>query len=291
MSDTLEGLNRAFTDVDKARKGGAGDAGIQALWGRAFLQQGEPYLARFYLEKAVAAQPDLADAHSYLALALLGTGDIAGALEHLRTAVRLAPDRPLPHYALASVYMAGKQWDQARGELSAIRQLEPDSVQLHIQLGEYYTRRGAYDNAEDEYITAMEKQRIADKVNPGGSAPGGLAAALALSRFYTDVRGSGCEKGLPAARIAQERNPRDPASLDAVGWSLVQCAKPTEALSSLENAVKSVPDSPRYHLHLGRAYALLSRTDDAREQLNRTVDLDPGGAWEEQAKAIIVGLK
>jgi hypothetical protein len=35
------------------------------------------------------------------------------------------------------------------------------------------------------------------------------------------------------------------ASLDAVGWSLVLCDKPTEALSSLENAVKTQPDSPR----------------------------------------------
>ncbi len=293
ITSTVAGLKSTFIAMDKARKGGASQASISALWGRAFLQQGEPYLAKTYLQRAVEAQPGLADAHSFLALALTATGDAAGALNQLKIAVDLVPQRPLPHYALAGLYIQKEDWDHVSKELSALKKLEPDTPQFHIQLGEYYSQRGAYDAAEEEYIAAMNKQASSSNNSTPTSGPASsiLEAALALSRFYTDVRGMGCEKGLPAARISLNRNPGDPSSYDAVGWSLVQCDKPDEALSSLEHATKAIPDSPRFHFHLGKAYALLGRQADARSEYNKVIDLDPGGLWERQAVAALPKLK
>ncbi len=284
ITTTIAGLNRAFVDADTVRRGRATQGELAALWGRAFLQQDEPYLARTQLEKSVASEPGLADAHSYLALAYLNTGDEQRALSQLKSAVDIAPSRPLPHHVLSTLYVRAQDWNNAAKELSTLKKLEPDSVQLLVQLGEYYAVRGAYDAAEDAYISAVDKQR--------GTAlsPGGLDAALTLSRFYTDVRGSGCENGLPAARESLQNNPGDPASLDAVGWSLVQCAKPVEALSTLEHAVSAASHVPRYRYHLGRAYALLSRVSDARAQFSRVLDLDPAGPWERDSLSAIAAL-
>jgi tetratricopeptide (TPR) repeat protein len=260
------------------------DAGMAALWGRAFLQQGEPYLARRYLERAVAAGPELSDAHSYLALALLEGGEVEDALSHLKRAAELAPQRPLPHHLLARISVQLRDWDRALAELAVLKRLEPGGVQTHLQLAEYYLARGAYDAAEEEYIAAMEKQRL----ETGGVESGD--AALALARFYTDHRGQGCENGLPAAHESLARHQGEPASLDAVGWALVLCGKPEEALSSLESAVDAAPDVARFRYHLGRAYAVLERTGDAREQFTRAIDLDPGGRWESEARAAIAAI-
>jgi tetratricopeptide (TPR) repeat protein len=284
ITGTVAGLRRAYLDVDRARTSGADEAGVAALWGRAYLQLGEPYLAKTYLERAVMLQPRLADAHSYLALVLLDLGDGTGALDQLGKAVALSPGRPLPHHALAQLYVRRQDWDHAAQELSTLKKLEPDSVQTHIQLADYYNQRSAYDAAEEEYTAAVERQRA----DSSGSSD--LDAALALSRFYTDLRGQGCEKGLPAARESLKRHPGDPASLDAVGWSLVQCGKPADALQALESAVQAAPGVARFRYHLAKAYARLARADDARDQYTRVIDLDPGGPWERLARAEVVKL-
>jgi tetratricopeptide (TPR) repeat protein len=284
ITGTIAGLRRAYLDLDRARKSGADEAGMAALWGRAYLQLGEPYLARTYLERAATLEPRLADAHSYLALVLLDLGDDTSALDHLSKAVALSPGRPLPHHALAQLYVRRQDWDHAAQELSTLKKLEPDSVQTHIQLADFYSQRSAYDAAEEEYAVAVERQRA----ESGGSSD--LDAALALSRFYTDLRGQGCEKGLPAAQESLKRHPGDPASLDAVGWSLVQCGKPADALQALESAVQAAPAVARFRYHLAKAYTRLARANDARDQYTRAMDLDPGGPWERLARAEVVKL-
>jgi tetratricopeptide (TPR) repeat protein len=284
ITGTIAGLRRAYLDVDRARQSGADEAGTSALWGKAYLQLGEPYLAATYLQRAVGLQPKLADAHSYLALALLDLGDEASALEHLNRAVALSPQRPLPHHALVQLYTRRQDWNRVMQELGTLKKLEPDGVQMHVQLAGYYSQRSAYDLAEEEYTAAVNGQRAE------GDKSGDLDASLALSRFYTDLRGLGCEKGLPAAQESLKRHPGDPASLDAVGWALVQCEKPGEAVQALETATNTAPAVARFHYHLAKAYARLARTKDARDQYTRAIDLDPGGFWERLARADIVKL-
>src|SRR5207253_10081169 len=118
-------------------------------------------------------------------------------------------------------YTQKPDWEHAPKWLRALKKMEPDTLQFHIQLGENYSQIGAYDAAEDEYIAAMNKQvGSATASAPANSSPRSdanmtansgqaLDAALALSRFYTDIRGLGCEKGLPAARVSLNLNPND----------------------------------------------------------------------------------
>jgi tetratricopeptide (TPR) repeat protein len=285
ITGTIAGLRQAYLDVDRARRSGVDDAGIAALWGRTYLQLAQPYLAKTYLQRAVQLQPQLADAHAYLALALIDTGDAASALDHLDKAVALSPQRPLAHHALAQLYTRRQDWPQAARELATLKKLEPDGVQTHIQMADYYSLRGAYDLAEAEYVAAVDSQRAT------GNQSGGLDASLALSRFYTDLRGLGCQKGLAPAQESLKSHPGDPSSLDAVGWALVQCGKPNDAVHALESATASAPAVPRFHYHLAKAYAGLSRTADARAQYTRVMDLDPTGPWERLAKAEVAKLR
>jgi tetratricopeptide (TPR) repeat protein len=277
-------LSAALSQAERAVAGGASKAALDTLWGAAYLQQGEIALARVRLSGAMVLDPGYAPAHSQMALLLLTTGDRDGALQRLDTAVRLDPDDPLPHDVLARLHMGAGDWQAAEAELKRLQSLQPGAVEPHMRWAEYYRLRGEYALTEDAYIEASNLQ-IA-----GADAAPGTDASLSLALFYTDVRGYGCERGLPAAQRSLELHPGKAASLDAVGWALMLCGRPADALLYLEGAVKTAPNVPRYRFHLARAYRDLGRTAGAREQYLRVVDLDPGGPLERLATGEMIAL-
>lgn len=250
-----------------------GQAGKLLLWGSAYLQQGEPGLARRQLERAVEIDPDSAQAHAQLGLALVGVGDIDAGITQFETATRLDLALPLPHNALAQVYMQKRQWEAASREIDTIQRLLPTSAIPHMLRGEYHRLRGEYNQAEAAFFQAAAIQKGL------GAQRGEADAQLTLALFYIDVLGEGCLKGLAPAQESVTAHPDHPQSLDAVGWAFALCGRPNEALAPLEETVSLDTDNPRYRYHLGRVYAQLGRTADAREQYTRVLDFDPGGSW------------
>jgi tetratricopeptide (TPR) repeat protein len=284
MAQVMANLRQAQAAASAAKQSGQSQASIDTIWGGSYLQQGENDLALDALRKALSQDPNYEPAHARLALALLNLGEGDSASKEIDTAVRLDASDPLPHHVLANLDIQREQWDQAQQQLTILRQLEPTSVETYLQWAEYYRLLGEYNQAENQYIEAANLQLS------GVAPPSDTNAPLTLSHFYTDVRGFGCEKGLPAARESLALHPDDPASFDAVGWSLMLCGQPKDALSGLEGAVKAAPDVPRYHLHLAKVYSALGRYADAREQYNWVLDLDPGGPLERLALDGIVLL-
>ncbi len=292
IESILATLDKARIEVAATAQRGVGDAVVQTLWGGAYLQMGENLLAKLYLQQAISLQPDYAPAHARLALALFTLGDEQAALAQVQTAVQLDGNDPLARHVLARIYTATGNWDQAEEQLQALNRLQPGGLETHLEWAEFYRLQGEYDQAESEYIEAVNAQIVASAL-PGITTDGveeDTNAAVILARFYTDVRGFGCEKGLPAAREAVSLRPDDPAGLDAIGWALVICDQPQQALSSLKNAIARSPNEPRYHFHLAHAYRDLGMYDDARDQYNRVIDLDPGGSWEHLALTELVNL-
>jgi tetratricopeptide (TPR) repeat protein len=292
ITSTLTTLDNARAQVAQALSRGDPEAAIRTLWAGMYLQQGENGLAQSLLEKV---KPDYAPAQTRLALAMLNQGDTAGALPHLQKSIALDGRDPLTRHVLVRLYTAKGDWALAEEQLRVLDTLEPDGIETHLDWAEFYRLQGDFDKAEGEYIAATNAQIVASTLAASGGqsqdADGSTAnAALTLARFYTDVRGLGCDKGLPAARQVILLRPTDPDSLDAVGWALVLCGQSSQALSSLEGAIARAPDVPRYRFHLARAYAGLARYADAREQFARVRDLDPGGPWEKLALTAMVSL-
>jgi tetratricopeptide (TPR) repeat protein len=276
--------------LHQAQAVGAGQAAESALlWGGFYLQQGENLLARQYLQRAIDLRPDSAPALARLGLVLLTLGDEDSAFDHLQRAEKLDPDDTLPHYALTQLHLQRKDWPAAEGEFAALRRLDPGSIELHMQMAEYHRLRGDYDKAEASYLDAVAAQQVAPYL---GTEPGPSIAdpVLTLARFYTDVRGLGCDKGLSTGRQAAALHPGDPAAHDAVGWALVICRQPRAALIALDKAVDGAPEVPRYRYHRAKAYVLLARYDDARVEYMRVINLDPTGPWEQLALTDLVVL-
>jgi tetratricopeptide (TPR) repeat protein len=264
---------RSALESAKNTHGSGGQPERLLIWGNAYLLQGEPGLAMLQLARAVAINPESGEAHAQYGLALAGVGDVEGAMRELEAATVLDPRLPLPHNALARLYMQRERWDDALREIDALQRLQSTSASPHLLRGEYHRLRGEYSRAEEALFQAAAIQKGL------GAQPGEPDAQLTLALFYIDVVGEGCLKGLPAAQESVVAHPDHPESLDAVGWAFALCGRPNEALPPLEEAVSRAPDNPRYRYHLGRAYAQLDREVDAREQYTRVLDFDPGGSW------------
>jgi tetratricopeptide (TPR) repeat protein len=253
--------------------GEEGEVARLSIWGNAYLQQAEPGLARRHLARAVAIEPESGSLRAQFGLALVGTGAVDAGITELEAATSLEPELPLPHNALAQVYMQKGRWDDALEEIDALQLLLPMSATPHMLRGEYHRLRGEYGQAEDAFFQAAAIQKGL------GAQRGEPDAQLALALFYIDITGEGCDRGLAPAQESLAAHPEDPAPLDAVGWAFSLCGRPREALSALEEAVSREYDNPRYRYHLARVYAQLERYADAREQYTRVLDFDPGGSW------------
>lgn len=271
-----ESLASALTSaLEEAGRGSANGNEVARLsaWGNAYLQQGEPGLARRQLERAVGVDPESSAPRAQLGLALVALGELDAGVAQLEKAASLEPELPLPRNALAQVYMRKGQWEAALREIDTLQRLQPASATPHLLRGEYHRLRGEYGDAEEAFFQAAAIQKAL------GAQRGEPDAQLILALFYIDVTGEGCLRGLGPAQESVAAHPDEPESLDAVGWAFALCERPNEAVPPLEEAVSRDLDNPRYRYHLGRVYAQLERTAHAREQYTRVLDFDPGGSW------------
>lgn len=91
------------------------------------LQQFEPSLVP--LKKALAINPNLAEAHTLLGQTLSRFEQYEQALQSLQEAVRLAPNEKSPHYLLMGIYQKLGKTEDARREREFFRALEEKTKQ------------------------------------------------------------------------------------------------------------------------------------------------------------------
>jgi tetratricopeptide (TPR) repeat protein len=78
---------------------------------------------RRYLEKAIALDPKLPEAHLELGVLAHDEGNLQGAIQAFRTAVELAPDSSQAHYRLATALAKAGQNERSRAEMQAFQKL------------------------------------------------------------------------------------------------------------------------------------------------------------------------
>ena len=110
-------------------------------------QRGDTESAITHYQQALKFRPNDVLARLRLGVALSVTGNPQAALTALNRADRLAADSAVILAALADVYIANEQWDQARRHLQRAVDLDPAAGQLAYKLALVYRRLGDSDNA------------------------------------------------------------------------------------------------------------------------------------------------
>ncbi len=157
-----------------------------ALWS---IMAGRPQDAEMYSRKAIAAQPDLVrarsylasslmtqnkldeamqeygrilaldpengEAHNYLGVIYIKQGLMQEAIKEFRLSLALYPEQALPHTQLAKIYMEAHQLPEAVAELTQAVRYDPQNANAHNGLGVALAQMGDYVKASEQFSDAV----------------------------------------------------------------------------------------------------------------------------------------
>ncbi len=196
--------------------------------GAALMEQYKHEDAVKQFKQALERDPNFAVARINLALAHFYLNDSRSAVEEARAAVKLAPDSPHAHYALAAALKNEKLYDESLAEFNKVLSIDPRDPATNIQIGQLHSQKQQYPQA----IAAF--QRAIDSEPYNATAVYSLAQALiragqaaegqkTLARFQ-QLRATGYattlgnvygEKGRYAEAVVSTGAEPDPVSKEA----------------------------------------------------------------------------
>lgn len=115
--------------------------------------------ARHAYQRALALDPDMADAHVNLGRLQHLAGERGQAEAHYRDAVRLAPDDPTPHFNLGVLLEEQRRRDEAVHAYAQAIARDPEFADAHCNLGLLLESLGRAQDAMRHLMTARELYR------------------------------------------------------------------------------------------------------------------------------------
>ncbi len=211
--------------------------------------------------RALAAEPDNAEAVHTLGLVAHQSGKLDEAIEHLRHAVSLDPDVALYHANLGEMCRMAGRTDEAIAAGRRALELNPDYPGALSNLGIALFDQGRFEEAVDHYDRALALQ---DDFVQAHSNRGN--ALQRLKRFA---------EAEPAYRRALELQPEFVDAWNNLGTCLRELGRPEEAEAAYREALKRKPNDPETLDNLALAVKELARLDEAADLLRRALVIEP----------------
>jgi Flp pilus assembly protein TadD len=222
-----------------------------AAWGQTHVWRDSETLWRWAVEMDSACSL----CHGNLGAAITGTelglARLDEAEAHLRRAITLRPDNPIPYFNLGTLLSVRARYGEADAALRKYLELRPGAPSGLARLGLLYLLQGRLEEA----VPLLQRARGL----PAGSRSAPGAAAPSLAR---------------AIGLAED----DPGALTLLGRALVEQGKPGDAMVALERAATLAPGLVPAHFWLVRAYRAGGREDRARAELEILRRLDSRAA-------------
>jgi non-specific serine/threonine protein kinase len=231
--------------------------------------------------RALAIDPDLADARMWLGSALLNLGRTDEAIAEIRAAIQLEPDNGQAHQALARAFWVGKgDFASAIPEFERAIELNPDAGYSYLQLGLLLAWEGQYARAEEIGRRAVELQDQYISGNAGlqvVGANGRLGYVYYLQGRYDDALRE-YERGLAFVTSSDHAlKERTAIELNVkMGAAYHRQQRPAEAKRHFDRAVKMFDaliargaDDPFTRYYIANVHALTGDADRAFDSLER----------------------
>lgn len=279
--------------------GDAGNAQAMAILGICAIERGDMAGGRGWLERAEAADPELASLHLYRSIERAASGDLDGAAAAAQRATELAPDRFDVWGRLGD--LAGQAGDFATAAVAFARALDaepahpaagPVALRLaaaRVETGDLDGAASALDQAEAYGLgghvdvlrlragiarhrgdwTAMKdfSERWLAETPDDFEARSASAHALSQLGYY--------KKAANAFKPVVEATP-SAANWAAQGRLILGARDITRAEGCFRKALSIDPDCAEAVFGLARVYTFTGRIEKAEEACRKVLSLDPG---------------
>lgn len=195
----------------------------------------------------------------YLALALESSNRIDDAVSQLNQSLAENPQDADALYQLALIHK-----NASLQAIDRLKNLDPDSFQLHALMGEIYAEEEHYAESAKEYRSALDKRPGAQRIH--------YSIGVA---YWAEHDLDGAEKEFT---LALKENSDDPMTNLYLGDIAVQEGHFAEALTYLGIAQKGKLDVPQIHLLLGKCYRAQNDLERAKAEFVAATKADPTAA-------------
>jgi len=240
-------------------------------------QNGDVEGARVAYSKPKPNSAEFPAAQAKLAWSYQSAGDKDGAMKLARTGA--ATGDPEARTTLSDLLRANEQYPEAIEILnSLIAEAKTPDWQLYYARGQAYERSGHWKEAEADLTQALKlRPEEPELLNYLGYA-------------WID-RGERLEEAMGMVEKAVAANPRSGAIVDSLGWAHFRLGDYKKAVEILEQAVELEAGDPEINNHLGDAYWMVGRKDEAGFQWRRVLTLKPDDKIKADAeKKLATGL-
>jgi len=218
--------------------------------------------ARAAYEKPKPNTAEFPAAQAKLAWSYQGAGDKETALKMARAAA--ATGDPEGRLTLSDLLRANDKYDEAIGLLDGLISEAKGGAQWQL----YYARGQAYER------TGRWKEAEADLTKALSLRPDEAELLNYLGYAWID-RGERLQEAMGMVEKAVAANPRSGAIVDSLGWAHYRLGNYKKAVEILEQAVELEAGDPEINNHLGDAYWMVGRKDEAGFQWRRVLTLKP----------------
>ena len=274
---------------------------------------GDLETARARWSEALAKDPDMALAHSAMGGLQVETGEYEAAVMSAKRLLELEPDNPRGYRILYDAHTALGENDLAGKALAAMAAADEsgDAATLVYNEGVAALKVGDSDTAKrrfrealdvDPELTVALSALAVTLMNEGSFAEAAETGERLLLLEPDNLKAKGLtydayralgdvEKESAAFDRLAAGNPAliGKTMLDR-GVQLFEEGAMAGAVSSLEKALAADPSLAKAHYYLGLCFVNLGRKADAREQLAKFVELEPGDPEAEAAAAMVESL-
>ena len=242
--------------------------------------QGDTDGARVAYEKPKAGTAEFPAAQAKLAWSHQAAGDKAGALKLARAAAATGDTEG--RLTLSDLLRANESYDEAitllNGLITEAQGKGGAAWPLYYARGQALERSGRWKDAEADLVKALAMR------------PDEAELLNYLGYAWID-RGERLQEAMGMVEKAVAANPRSGAIVDSLGWAHYRLGDYKKAVEVLEQAVELEAGDPEINNHLGDAYWMVGRKDEAGFQWRRVLTLKPDDKIKADAeKKIASGL-
>ncbi len=272
----------------QAQKLGSTDRSLPSYIAGCLIGQGRAEEAVRHLSQPRAAvlngQPKAAGPHDSVnrirhALALWAGGKAGLAIESLRDAVREDPECAELHFQLGTMLAATESYDEAELRFTQALTIDRDQAEALISLALCCGARGAVSEAVSYLQRAQARRpndaRIGLLLAEAAKAMQHQGLAVRIRAKIAEVEMSEDRRGIEELSRIIEADPDFVDAFLSIPAGEVDERVFAMLLLTLEVALERQPEHAELHFHCGRVLDRLGRREDAIDENERAVEIDP----------------